>query len=94
MSYNPNPTDLSGIELPEELLLLAEELARNTHDVWAKARIEEGWVYGEKRDGVKKTTPLLVSYQDLPESEKEYDRATALSALKLVLSKGYRLVKD
>jgi hypothetical protein len=94
MSYNPNPKDLSGVELPEELLRLAEELAENTHAVWASARIAEGWVWGETRDSAKKTTPLLVPYADLPESEKAYDRLTSLSALKWVLSMGYKIIKE
>jgi hypothetical protein len=92
--YNPNPKDLSEIMLPKDLVLLAEELAENTHDVWAQARIAEGWVWGEVKDEVNKTTPQLVPYADLPESEKEFDRATSLSTLKWVMSMGYRIVKD
>ncbi len=40
--------------------------------------IEEGWVYGEYQDYVKKTNPTLVPYSDLPESENKYERNTAL----------------
>ena len=35
----------------------------------------------------------LVPYSELPESEKEYDRRTALGALKLILALGYRIEK-
>ena len=56
--------------------------------------ISEGWTYGEKRDDEKKTTPCLVPYDELADSEKEYDRATALSTLKLIVALGYRIKKE
>lgn len=90
--YVPIPVDTSDVALSPELLALSERLAQNTHDVWARGRIKEGWVYGPKRDDGAKTTPCLVPYEDLPDSEKEYDRATALETLKLVLKLGYRIV--
>lgn len=87
--YNPKPIDTSDIILPEELLALTEKIAENVHDVWAVGRIAEGWTYGEKKDAEKKTTPLLVPYSELPESEKEYDRNTSVETLKLIVKLGY-----
>jgi hypothetical protein len=43
------------------------------HIAWAEGRLREGWVYGQKKDSVAKTTPCLVSFNELPEEEKEYD---------------------
>ncbi len=91
-AYVPIPVDTSDVALSPELLALSERLAQNTHDVWARGRIREGWVYGPKRDDRAKTTPCLVPYAALPDSEKEYDRATALETLKLVLKLGYQIV--
>lgn len=91
--YNPNPIDTSMIELPESLLELTEKIAENVHDVWAKGRISEGWTYGETKDNEKKTTPLLVPYDELPDSEKAYDRNTALETLKLIVHLGYSITK-
>lgn len=91
MKYIPNPIDTSNIELPQDIWELCEKLAENTHEVWAKGRIEEGWSYGEKRDDSKKTTPCLVPYDELPESEKEYDRRTAIESLKLIVALGYKI---
>lgn len=93
MGYRPEPKDTSKVELPEELLALTEQIAENVHDVWALERIREGWTYGEVRDDKKKTTPCLVPYGELSESEKEYDRNTALQTLKLIVSLGYRIEK-
>lgn len=88
-NYTPSPVDTSDVKLPEELNGLTEELAKNVHDNWAKARIAEGWTYGEKKDAGMKTTPDLVPYDELPDSEKDYDRNTALETLKLIYKKGY-----
>lgn len=92
--YIPNPIDTSDIELPEELLNLADKIAENVHDVWAKGRVSQGWTYGEKRDDAKLETPCLVPYNELPESEKTYDKETAFSTLKLIVKLGYRITKD
>ena len=92
--YIPQPIDTSDVELPQELLALTERIAENVHDVWAKARISEGWVYGERKDSEKKTTPLLVPYAELSDSEADYDRNTALETLKLIVKLGYSIRRD
>lgn len=91
--YEPKPIDTSDVILPEELLVLMEKIAENVHDVWAVGRMSEGWTYGETKDVQKKTTPLLVPYCELPESEKEYDRNTAFETLKLIVKMGYEINK-
>lgn len=91
--YKPEPIDTKDIELSDELIELTEKIAENVHENWALARANEGWTYGEKRDDVKKTTPCLVPYTQLPESEKEYDRKTSLETLKLVMALGYKIEK-
>lgn len=91
-AYNPQPADTSAITIPFELEALIERIAQNVHDVWAKTRMEEGWTYGPKKDSDNLTTPCLVPYPDLPESEKEYDRNTAMETLKLIQALGYRIV--
>ncbi len=93
MTYQPHPTDTSGVTLLEEIERLTELLARNAHDVWAKQRLEEGWVYGVKRDDHSKTHPCLVPYEQLPESEKEYDRRAAMETLRTIVALGYRITK-
>ena len=92
--YRPEPIDTKDIKLPEELLALTEKIAENVHDVWAQGRIAEGWTYGEVKDPEKKTTPLLVPYSELAESEKDYDRNTAFETLKLIVKLGYSIKKE
>ena len=44
--YIPSPADTADVKLPDALLPLIEEMARNVHEVWARNRINEGWSYG------------------------------------------------
>ena len=90
--YQPSPIDTSSIQLPQGLEELTEELASNTHDIWARGRQAEGWTRGPQRDDEKKHHPGLVPYEALEESEKEYDRETALESIKAILARGYRIM--
>lgn len=92
-AYIPQPVDTSDVKLPEELVKLVEKMAENVHEVWAKARIEQGWTYGEVRNDDKKKHPCLIPYSELPEVEKEYDRNTSISTLKLILNLGFKISK-
>ena len=91
--YTPTPIDTSDVNLDDELKQLVEQLARNVHDNWAVGRINEGWTYGPERNDTLKQNPCLVDYNDLPESEKEYDRNTAMETLKLILKLGWKIEK-
>lgn len=92
--YVPHPIDTTGVELDSELLELTEKIAENVHEVWAEGRIAEGWAYGETRDQEKKLTPCLVAYDQLPESEKDYDRNTAMETLKLIRKLGFSIRRE
>jgi hypothetical protein len=94
MQYNPIPIDGSWVGLPPELLRLVESLARNGHDVWARQRIAEGWRYGPVRDDAGKTHPCLIPFDELPESEKEYDRKTAAETIKTIVALGFVLTPN
>ena len=90
-TYIPQPVDTSDVELPKELEELVEQMSENVHDVWAETRIKQGWTYGPKRNDEKKTHPCLVSYEELPDEEKEYDRNTSIGTLKLILKLGFKI---
>lgn len=93
MTYRPNPINTSNIILPADITGLTELLARNTHENWSKLRMQDGWKYGPLRDETRKEHPCLVPYDDLPETEKVYDRQTALETLKLIVACGYDIKK-
>lgn len=91
--YTPQPIDTSAVRLPQELEPLVEQMAKNVHEVWAAGRMADGWTYGETRDDASKTHPCLVPYEQLPDSEKEYDRNTAIGTLKFIISQGFKINK-
>ena len=93
-NYVPQPMDTSDVQLPEELNVLVERMAKNVHEVWAQSRMEQGWTYGAERSDALKTHPCLIPYEELPEVEKAYDRDTALGTLKLICKLGFKISKE
>ena len=93
-TYTPQPIDTKDVELPEELNMLAEAIAKNVHEVWSEGRINEGWTYGEERNDAEKKHPCLVPYEELSEEEKEYDRNTSIETIKLILKLGFKITRD
>lgn len=91
-NYTPQPMDTSDIRLPEELNELIEQIAKNVHEVWAKNRIDEGWTLGAERNDELKQHPCLIPYEELSEIEKDYDRNTAISTLKLICKLGFKII--
>lgn len=91
--YTPKPIDVDNIPLDGDLEELQEAIAENAHDVWAEARMNEGWTYGKERDDINKKHPDLVPYSALPDNEKEYDRIMAFNTIKLVRKLGFDIVK-
>jgi len=89
--YVPKPIDTADVVLSESLQALAEQLAENVHDNWALERMAQGWQWGESRDDQAKTHPDLVPYSELSETEKDYDRKSAIETLRAILKLGYRI---
>jgi class 3 adenylate cyclase/tetratricopeptide (TPR) repeat protein len=91
MSYEPKSPDLTGVQVPPDLTSLVEQLAEITHDNWVRQRLADGWRHGHERDDLQKEHPCIVPYDDLPESEKEYDRKISLGVIQAMLALGYRI---
>jgi class 3 adenylate cyclase len=91
VEYKPAAFDVSGVSLGRDILELTELLARNAHDRWAELRFAEGWRRGAERSDERKEHPGLISYDQLSEAEKEYDRQTVLQAIKTLLAMGYTI---
>lgn len=90
-TYDPKPIDTSDVQLDEDLVELASRLAVNAHENWARRRIDEGWSYGPRRDDVTKEHPSLAPYDDLPESEREYDRIMVTETIKGAIALGFTI---
>ncbi len=93
VDYKPAPIDTSKVKLTKEVRELTELLAKNAHEIWAQQRLSEGWRYGTRRNDIRKEHPCLVPYEELPESEKAYDRRAVTETLKAMLALGYRIGK-
>ncbi len=91
LDYKPSPIDTLRLTLTPEIAQLSEMLARNAHENWANLRIAQGWHYGPRRDDQQKEHPDLVPYEQLPESERQYDRQTAMESIKALLAMGYTI---
>ena len=91
--YTPQPIDTTGVELPDDLKMLVEQMSKNVHEVWAETRIRQGWTFGEQRNDELKTHPCLIPYEELPESEKVYDRNSSIGTLKLIMKLGFKITK-
>lgn len=92
--YMPHPIDTKEVVLSKELEALAENIAKNVHEVWSAGRMKDGWTYGEERNDAKRQHPCLVPYEELSEEEKEYDRNTSVETIKLILKLGFKITKD
>ena len=92
--YIPQPEQTNDIILSTELNDLVEAMAKNVHEVWAESRILQGWTYGPERNDVLKHHPCLIPYEELPETEKAYDRDTAVGTLKLICKLGFKITKE
>ena len=90
--YKPHPINLSNVKLEKEIVELKEAIAENAHEVWAKARRDEGWAYGPERDDLKKTDPNLLPYDLLPEKEKERFRQISMESIKFLKKLGWSFI--
>lgn len=93
-NYKPNPIDTTNVVLDENILELAEMLAKNTHEVWAVGKLKEGWAYGPKIDPELKQHPSLIPYEELSEEQKDYDRNTSIETLKVLIALGFEIIKE
>lgn len=91
--YKPHPVNLEDIHLDDNIMQLQDVFAENIHEVWAKERKEEGWMYGLVFNAHEKTDPNLLPFDLLTQQEKEHCRILALESIKLLEKLGWQLTK-
>ncbi|XP_034105533.1 ryanodine receptor isoform X9 [Drosophila albomicans] len=89
--YKPAPLDLSAVTLTPKLEELVDQLAENTHNLWARERIQQGWTYGLNEDSENHRSPHLVPYSKVDEAIKKANRDTASETVRTLLVYGYVL---
>lgn len=73
---------------PEEI----ETIARLEHNGWCADLRRDGWVYGTgPRNAKKKTHPSLVDWEDLPESDRDKNRAPIIGLPNVLARAGFRI---
>jgi hypothetical protein len=93
MSYQPKPVEMDPTIVTPEFKAMVEEISEGVHDAWAAERIGQGWTFGPQRNDEKKEHPSLKPYDELPEAEKEVDRAVVRTCISAILNLGYKLTK-
>jgi hypothetical protein len=70
-----------------------EFLAEAEHQGWEEQKRMEGWTYGPPpKDNDKRTHPLLISYSDLPEEEKDKERRTIRNHPQHARAAGFKII--
>lgn len=83
--------DLNAVSLTPKLEELVDQLAENTHNLWARERIQQGWTYGLNEDSENYRSPHLVPYSKVDEAIKKANRDTASETVRTLLVYGYQL---
>lgn len=98
LNIGGDPVSLSGIScftvqviLPDVVMKVRDKLAKNIHDVWAKGKIDAGYKYGEVRNDTLKHNASLKPFEELTESEQQYDYSMALETLATLVALGYQI---
>lgn len=88
--FNPRPVDLSNMNLDKEILQISEQLAENSHNLWARK------VFDDLADNSAQypSMPLsLVPWELLTDFERRKDRFRAQEVLKFFQFHGYRIYR-
>jgi hypothetical protein len=83
----------SAAEVARNVDANIEVLAKTEHEGWMAQRARSGWRYGPVRDNAQKLHPSMIAYRDLPEPEKEKDRAAVRNYPSQVRAAGLEVVR-
>jgi ppGpp synthetase/RelA/SpoT-type nucleotidyltranferase len=72
----------------------AETLAEVEHARWNVERLMDGWVWGPKKDVAKKTSPCIVSWAELSDEAKGWDRDTVRQIPAYLAEVGLEIVRE
>ncbi len=70
-----------------------DQLARLEHERWCGERLGEGWVYGERRDELRRRHPLLRPWDELPAAVQEQNREEIRVLPDVLSDSGFELIR-
>jgi len=70
-----------------------ERLAILEHERWVAERRAAGWTLGPVKDVERKTTPYLVSWEELAEEIREYDREAVRAIPEVLAEAGLMMIR-
>jgi len=82
--------------VPQKLVLPPEEietLSKWEHARWNWQKVLQGWVFGKTKDEARKTHPFIVSWNELPDNIREYDRENIRLIPEVIKEAGYLAVR-
>jgi hypothetical protein len=86
---------LEFLALVQQIILtpeLLEKLSAAAHDIFCETKIADGFTYGPEKSQEKKTHPLLIPYDDLPEWGKEANRVNVRTIPQKLAAAGYIMI--
>lgn len=90
--YVPHPEYVAHIRLPEEIAPLADMLAENAHDIWAKDRLAEAEKKRKNGEAVNlQKDPFMKPFHELSKQRRRTDYLSALNSIKLLYKLGFKI---
>jgi hypothetical protein len=86
---------LEFLALVQQIVLTPEtldKLGAAAHEIYCETKKAEGFAYGPEKSQEKKTSPLLVSYAELPEWAKEANRVNVRTVPHKLAAAGYIMI--
>jgi hypothetical protein len=77
----------------DEDLAKIEEMAEMEHGRWNVERLRNGWRYGKFRDDNNFINNYIVSWNDLPDNIKHYDRDSVKAFPGILAKAGFEIFK-
>jgi len=71
-----------------------ELMAQMEHERWVRERMLEGWSYAQERDDSCRLHPSLLDWKDLPEDEKEKNRAFVRDLPRILAKAGFQIQRN
>jgi len=93
-AFVPRPVETQHVQLPSYIESVREKLAENIHELWAMGKIDQGWMYGDRRDDYNKYHPCLTTFEKLPPNERSYNISLSHETLRTLLALGYHITYD